>query len=84
MEIEPLTDKWKAFGWHVIECDGNDIQSLLSSFAEAEKIKQKPVVIIAHTKMGKGVKAIEDDYRWHGKAPGEKEVNYFISLLLNT
>lgn len=83
MEIEPLTDKWKAFGWHVIECDGNDIQSLLSSFAEAEKIKQKPVVIIAHTKMGKGVKAIEDDYRWHGKAPGEKEVNYFISLLLN-
>lgn len=83
MEIEPLTDKWKAFGWHVIECDGNDIQSLLISFAEAEKIKQKPVVIIAHTKMGKGVKAIEDDYRWHGKAPGEKEVNYFISLLLN-
>jgi transketolase len=78
MEIEPLADKWKAFGWEVFECDGNNMSELIVTFELAENTKTKPAVIIAHTIMGKGVKAIENDYNWHGKAPSPEEVKAFL------
>ena len=78
MEIEPLTDKWKAFGWNVIECNGNDTAELLIAFNQAITFTGKPTVIIANTLMGKGVKSIEDDYRWHGKTPSAQEGENFI------
>ncbi len=81
MEIEPLTDKWKSFGWKVINCNGNCISELLEAFNEAILTKNKPVVIIAETKMGKGVKSIEDDYRWHGKAPSKEQLNDFLTQI---
>jgi transketolase len=81
MEIEPLAEKWRSFGWEVFECDGNDIEVLCNTFDLVEKVKGKPSVIIAKTKMGKGVKPIEDDYRWHGKAPGKAEAKEFIKYL---
>lgn len=81
MEIEPLTDKWEAFGWQVIHCDGNDIESTLHAFGEAEQTTKKPVVIIAKTLMGKGVKEIENDYRWHGKPVADHQVEPFINSL---
>lgn len=80
MNIEPLTDKWKAFGWEVLECDGNNIDSLIQSFGQFPK-RDKPTVILAHTKMGKGVKSIEDDFRWHGSVPTKNELPSFLEEL---
>lgn len=81
MEIEPLADKWRAFGWEVFECDGHDFADILSTFEKASMITDKPAVIIAHTIMGKGVKEIEGDYKWHGKAPSKEEAERFIEEL---
>ena len=81
MEIEPLADKWRSFGWKVLACNGNNHEELLSSFSENEKSQGRPVVIIANTLMGKGVKAIENNYRWHGKAPTKEEAEQFMAAL---
>jgi len=78
MDIEPLAKKWEAFGWNVLECDGNDISSLILSYEKALNSNGRPTAIIAHTLMGKGVKSIEDDYHWHGKAPSPAEGDDFI------
>jgi transketolase len=80
MELEPLADKWRAFGWTVLECDGNDISSLLECFSNISNTT-KPTVILAHTLMGKGVKAIENDYKWHGRAPSPEEAAAFLAEL---
>jgi transketolase len=81
MEIEPLADKWKAFGWEVFSCDGNDIADLIETFNKVDKVVGKPSVIIAKTLMGKGIKSIEDNYTWHGKAPSAKQADAFIQEL---
>jgi transketolase len=78
MEIEPLADKWKAFGWEVVSCNGNNMQDILQAFSITEMIDAKPQVIIAETIMGKGVKSIENDYTWHGKAPDVQQAEEFI------
>lgn len=82
MELEPLKNKWEAFGWHVLECNGNNISEIIKTYSEAKKIKGKPSVIIARTLMGKGVKSIEDDYRWHGRPPTREEAEKFIQEIL--
>ena len=82
LEIEPLADKWKSFGWEVIKCNGNDIQELLDAYSKAKRVIGKPTVIIANTLMGKGVASIEDDYRWHGKVPSKEEAKNFIEQLM--
>jgi transketolase len=81
MEVEPLTDKWRSFGWHVSECNGNSIPELLECFAKCKTQKGKPNIILAHTIMGKGVKAIENDYHWHGRAPLKEQLTEFIEML---
>ena len=81
MEIEPLAEKWKSFGWQVFECNGNDIRQLVGTFEMAEKTKEKPSVIIAKTFMGKGVASIENDYRWHGKVPSPYQVEDFLKQI---
>ncbi|MFH2144070.1 MAG: transketolase [Bacteroidota bacterium] len=81
MNIDPLDQKWSSFGWHVIKCDGNDINEVISSFKQAKEHKGKPTVIIAKTLMGKGVKSIENNYKWHGKAPSKVEMNDFINQI---
>lgn len=68
MAIEPFVEKWKAFGWYVIEIDGHDIPSILQALEEAKNIKEKPQVIIANTIKGKGVSFVEADYTFHGRA----------------
>ena len=78
MEIEPLEDKWKAFGWNVIKCNGNNHSEIINAYGKAINYKGKPSVIIAETLMGKGVKSIEDNYKWHGKVPLKEQVNDFI------
>ena len=66
MPLEPLADKWEAFGWHVQEIDGHNIESIIDACSMARAIVEKPSVIIAHTIPGKGVPFMEYDYHWHG------------------
>jgi transketolase len=73
MSLEPVTDKWKAFGWHVIEINGHDFKEILSAFDSAKQIKGKPTIIIAHTIKGKGVSFMEGAVGFHGKAPDEEQ-----------
>lgn len=73
MPLEPLADKWRSFNWHVIEVGGHDFLALNQALKEAQAIAEKPTVIIAHTIPGKGVKAFERDYKWHGKPPNKEE-----------
>ena len=65
MRLEPFADKWKAFGFHVIEIDGNNIVEVDKAIVDAKSTKEKPTVIIAHTTKGCGVHFMEDNYRWH-------------------
>jgi transketolase len=81
MEVEPLADKWRAVGWNVAECNGNDHAELLSCFAKSKMQKGKPNIILANTLMGKGVKSIENDYHWHGKAPSQEQLSDFLKIL---
>jgi transketolase len=69
MCLEDLSAKWKAFGWHTLEIDGHDIPQILSALDEAEKIKDKPTVIIAHTVKGKGISFAENQVGYHGVPP---------------
>lgn len=68
MPLEPLKEKWRAFGWHTIEIDGHDFEALFKAFEEAKATKGQPTVIIAHTVKGKGVSLIEKDRgnKFHG------------------
>lgn len=70
MPMEPLSDKWRAFNWQVIEIDGHNLEEIADAFEAAKGIYEKPTVIIAHTIPGKGVKEFERDFRWHGSPPG--------------
>ncbi len=69
MALEPLVQKWQAFGWHTIAIDGHNIGQIISAFDEFLTIKDKPTVIIAKTVKGKGVSFMENKAEWHGKAP---------------
>jgi len=69
MSLEPLLAKWQAFGWHTLEIDGHNMSQILKALDKAEKIKDKPTVIIAHTVKGKGVSFAENQVGYHGIAP---------------
>lgn len=73
MGLDNLTDKWRAFNWHAIECDGHNVDALTKAYVEASAVKGKPTVIIARTTKGKGVSFIENKVDWHGKAPNKEE-----------
>lgn len=81
LPLEPLRDKYEAFNWHVIEIDGHNIPQFIAACDEAKAIVEKPVVIIAHTIPGRGVRDIEGDYRWHGKPPKPDEAKRFLHEL---
>jgi transketolase len=74
MPLEDLRAKWEAFGWHVIEIDGNDVEAVIDACSMARAIVEKPIVIIAHTIPGKGVDFMEYDYHWHGMPVGLADV----------
>ncbi len=73
MTIEPIDEKFKAFGWHVINVDGHSYEALENAFEERKTIKGKPAIIIANTTKGKGCSFMEDQAGWHGKAPNDEE-----------
>lgn len=73
MPLEPLADKWQAFGWHVLEIDGHSFQEIFDAVGQAKAIFNRPTVIIAHTIPGKGVLEFENKFEWHGKPPSREE-----------
>lgn len=73
MGLEPLAQKWRAFGWHAIEVPGHDIPALCAAFDEARAIAWRPTVIIAHTIKGRGVPYMEDQPLWHGSVKLTRE-----------
>ena len=74
MELEPLADKWRAFGWRVLQPNGHSFPSLLRAFHLAQETKGKPTVIIARTVKGKGVSFMENNPAFHGKAPTKEQL----------
>jgi transketolase len=81
MNLEPLTQKWQAFGWHTIDIDGHDFDQILSAFQGAEKVKGKPAIIVARTIKGKGVSFMENNVGFHGKAPTLEEAEKALKEL---
>jgi len=81
MDIDPIDEKYRAFGWHVIVVDGHSVPALLAAFEEAARTKGKPTVIIAKTVKGKGVSFIENQAGWHGRAPKKDELDKALSEL---
>lgn len=73
MKIEPLAEKWKAFGWNVLDIDGHDMGRIVDALDEAERLKGKPTVIVARTVKGKGVSFFEGKAEYHGVAPTKEE-----------
>jgi len=73
MSLEPLADKWKAFGWGVREIDGHNFEEIIKSLESIPFEKGKPSCIIANTIKGKGISFMENDFRWHDKCPDEAE-----------
>jgi transketolase len=73
MPVAPLADKWRAFGWRVLEIDGHDMAAVVEALESAKRCQDQPVTIVAHTVKGKGVSYMEDQVEWHGKAPCVEE-----------
>ncbi|MGV8162027.1 MAG: transketolase [Candidatus Nanoarchaeia archaeon] len=73
MPLGSLKEKYLAFGWGVIEINGNEISEIIMALEKSIQERHKPLVIIANTIPGKGVKEFENNYKWHGKAPNEEE-----------
>lgn len=73
ISVEPLTAKWRAFGWEVLQVDGHSFEQITTAVERAKGIKGRPTIIIARTVKGKGVSYMEDKAEWHGKAPGDED-----------
>lgn len=81
MPLEDLRAKWEAFGWHAIEIDGHNIESIIDACSMARAITERPTVIIAHTIPGKGVDFMEYDYHWHGAPPNAEQAKEALKKL---
>jgi transketolase len=81
MPLENVVDKWKSFGWKVLEVDGNNIEEVINAFNFAKTIENSPVILIAHTIPGKGVDFMENDYHWHGMPPDSDQAKLALHEL---
>ncbi|NYZ60599.1 transketolase [Candidatus Micrarchaeota archaeon] len=81
LPLEPLAEKYQAFGWHVIEVDGHNIHEIIDACEKSKAIYEKPTLIIAHTIPGKGIPFMEFLTEWHGKPPTQKEAEEALNLL---
>ena len=81
MSVQPLDEKFRAFGWNVICIDGHDMEQILDAFAKARECKGQPTIIIAKTVKGKGVSFMEDQAGWHGKAPNLEQAEQAMAEL---
>jgi transketolase len=80
-DMAPYLEKWESFGWNAIEVDGHDIEKLMGALDEAERVKNRPTVIVARTIKGKGVSFVERKIEWHGIAPKEEEYERAVKEL---
>ncbi len=81
MNLEPLADKWRSFGWHTLEVDGHDITAIIDALEKAKLVQGKPTAIIACTIKGKGVSFMENNPDFHGKAPTPDELKRALDEL---
>lgn len=81
MSPEPIAEKFRAFGCHVIEIDGHDVGQIMAAFNEARQVKGKPTAIVARTIKGKGCSFMENRAEWHGVAPKPDEVEKALAEL---
>ena len=81
MRLEPLAEKWSAFGWNVLEVDGHDISQLLDALGRAQATSGRPTVIVGHTVKGKGVSFMENNPDFHGRAPNKEEYEQAMAEL---
>ena len=81
MPLDDLRAKWEAFGWYVLEIDGNDIEAVIDACSMAKAVIERPVVIIAHTIPGKGVDFMEYDFYWHGVPPNPEQAKTALKEL---
>lgn len=81
MPIEPLEDKYRAFGWHVLHIDGHNMEEIIDAVGHARAVYEKPTAIIAHTTPGKGVSFMENIPEWHGKPPNSYEAKKALEEL---
>lgn len=81
LPLEPLADKWRSFGWHVVEINGHDFNEIGKAFEEARATRNKPTMILAHTVKGKGVSFMEENNEWHGAAPSPEQVQAALAEL---
>ena len=84
MTVAPVADKFRVFGWNVLEINGHDFEEILDAFAKARECKGKPTMIVAKTVKGKGVSFMEDNAGWHGKAPNDEETEQAVAELGGT
>ena len=84
MSVYPIDEKFKSFGFNVINIDGHNMDEIIKALDEAKETKGKPTAIIAKTIKGKGISFMENQASWHGKAPNEEQYNNAIKELINT
>ncbi|MEB3220693.1 MAG: transketolase [Candidatus Sericytochromatia bacterium] len=81
LTLEPLADKWRAFGWHVIDIDGHDFDAILAAYREAGATADRPTAVLARTVKGKGVSFMEHNNEWHGAAPSREQAERALAEL---
>ncbi|MCC5909091.1 MAG: transketolase [Clostridiaceae bacterium] len=81
MGVDPISGKFEAFGWHVLEIDGHSFEAIIKAFEDVKKVKNQPTLIIAQTVKGKGVSFMENAVGWHGNAPKEDDKNKALEEL---
>ena len=79
--IEAPAEKWRAFGWHVIELDGHDMEAIVASLDEARSISARPTILIARTQKGRGVSFMEDNYLWHSRPISDEDLGVALAEL---
>ncbi len=80
-DMEPMDEKWRSFNWHVQEIDGHNFKQIVSAVEEAQEVKDKPCILIAHTIKGKGVSFMENNNHFHGVAPTKEEAEKALQEL---
>ena len=82
MPIDPVPDKWRAFGWHVIDIDGHNMAEIVNALEFSRSVTGKPTIIIAYTIKGKGVSFMENNPAWHGRAPNDAEARQALQEIM--
>lgn len=81
MGVAPVADKFRVFGWHVVEIDGHKLEEIVAAIEKAKETKLKPTLILAHTVKGKGVSFMENAVGWHGNAPKKEDADKALAEL---